>query len=107
MKIVQHITDEQKERVILLHLKGYSKKEIFMLTGVSYWHVNAAIHKFDEATSATPYITEKLELVRLAEEKLIQMAMQLRNGEVEDPYRFNSLLFCFASSDLNNHSVYL
>lgn len=107
MKIIQHLTDEQKERVILLHLQGYAKSEIVQSTGVSWWHVNNSIYKFDQATSGRSYISETKEAIMLAEEKLIQLAMKLANGEVENPKDYEINLRCFASADLNNHSVYL
>lgn len=107
MKIIQHLSDEQKERVILLHLDGYSKSEIVQATGVSWWHVNNSIYVFEQAIRNRSYISETKEAISKAEIKLMQKAYQLATGEIQDPKEYESLLHCFAKADLNNHSVYL
>lgn len=107
MKIVQYITPDQKEQVILLFLKGYAKTEIVKATDVSWWHVNDIVYRFQKSVSPRSYLSETLEELKKAEENIINKAVLLSSGELQNPKEYETLLACFASADLNNHNVFL
>jgi hypothetical protein len=106
MKIHQQISIEKKEQIVLLYLKGVSKKEISEKTGVSWWHINYVVYKLEDATALKSPINDAIMIVENTEARLINLAERLAKGESASKHEYSVLLSVFPGMDANNRIVF-
>lgn len=102
----QKLAELKKEEIIMMYLNGTSKEVIKAVTGVSSYYVIQFIAALDRKLELTSTAKENADRIRKAEERLIQMAVDLSNGK-GDLDEYKRRLHNFSKAEANEYYIYL